>query len=241
MGTGHRLSQPTGADRPWSAEEYSVAWVAFSSHDEVGDELRRRADDPDIVWVDGTHPVVNVGAGSHSGAYLVGDYLVRVQPPALARVFGMVTSVRALLFPWTRNQPSLGVGIPYVDYRRGDGTRIGPGTQRPWTAIVIDSQTPWVRDFRGLWGLDTADPFGGERAPAGPRYERTGVVRASWADPVAWAGLDKVPPPRTREPRRTRRASPNWTRSSPSSTSRSLSRKQNCGAQRPGSMFFRPR
>jgi hypothetical protein len=41
--------------------------------------------------------------------------------------------------------------------------------------------------------LDTADPFGGERAPAGPRYERTGVVRASWADPVGWAGLDKVP------------------------------------------------
>jgi hypothetical protein len=42
--------------------------------------------------------------------------------------------------------------------------------------------------------LDTADPFGGERAPAGPRYERNGKVRASWGDPVGWAGLDKVPP-----------------------------------------------
>jgi hypothetical protein len=176
-----------------SALDYRLAWVAFSSHDEVGDELRRRADDPDIGWVEGTHPVVNVGAGSHSGAYLVGDYLVRIQPPALQRVFAVLAGARALLFPWTRNRPSLGVGIPYVDYRRGDGIQIGPGTQRPWTAIVIDSQTPWVRDFRGLWGLDTADPFGGERAPAGPRYERTGVVRVSWADPVAWAGLDKVP------------------------------------------------
>jgi hypothetical protein len=175
-------------------DELKVAWIAFSSHDETGDELRRRADDPDIRWVDGTHAVVNAGAGSHSGAYLAGDYLVRVQPPALARVFAIVTRLRSLLFPWTRHQESLGVGIPYVDYRRGDGVRIGPGTGRPWTPILIDAKTPWVRDFRGLWGLDTADPFGGERAPAGPRYERNGKVRASWGDPVGWAGLDKVPP-----------------------------------------------
>jgi hypothetical protein len=59
---------------------------------------------------------------------------------------------------------------------------------------VIDDDTPWVRDFRGLWGLDTGDPLGGERAPAGPRYERDGSVRRSWADPLGWAGLHKVPP-----------------------------------------------
>ncbi len=169
------------------------AWLAFSSHDETGDELRRRPDDPDIIWF-GSHPVVNVGAGSHSGAYLAGDYLVRVQPTALARMFTKLTSIRAAIMPWTRGRPSLGLGIPYVDYRRGDGAAIGPGTSRPWTPIFIDSSTPWVRDFRGLWGLDTADPFGGERAPAGPRYERSGAIRVSWADPVGWAGLDKVPP-----------------------------------------------
>jgi hypothetical protein len=50
------------------------AWVAFSSHDEVGDDLRRRCDDPDLQWLD-THPVVFAGAGSHSGACLPGDYL----------------------------------------------------------------------------------------------------------------------------------------------------------------------
>ena len=61
------------------------AWIAFSSHDEVGDDLRRRSDDPDLQWHD-THPVVFVGAGSHSGAYLAGDYLVTVEPPALKRV-----------------------------------------------------------------------------------------------------------------------------------------------------------
>ncbi len=175
-------------------DDVKLAWIAFSSHDETGDELRRRVDDADITWVDGTHPVVHAGAGSHSGAYLAGDYLVRVQPPALARAFAIMTRLRSLLFPWTRNQASLGVGIPYVDYRRGDGAHIGPGTDRPWTPILIDAQTPWVRDYRGLWGLDTADPFGGERAPAGPRYERSGKVRASWGDPVGWAGLDKVPP-----------------------------------------------
>lgn len=186
---------PAGPDAgPHAADGLDLAWVAFSSHDDIGDELRRRPDDPDIGWVDGTHPIGNVGAGSHSGAYLAGDYLVRVQPPALARFFAVFTRVRSLLFPWTRHQRSLGVGIPYIDYRRGDGARIGPGTDRPWAPILIDSQTAWVRDYRGLWGLDTADPFGGERAPAGPRYERSGAIRTSWADPVGWAGLDKVPP-----------------------------------------------
>ncbi len=173
---------------------YELAWIAFSSHDETGDELRRRPDDPDIGWIDGTHPIVYAGAGSHSGAYLPGDYLVRVQPPALDGLFSVVNRIRSRLFPWARHQPSLGLGIPFVDYRRGDGVRIGPGTDRPWTPILIDSTTPWVRDYRGLWGLDIDDPFGGERAPAGPRYERSGAIRASWGDPVGWAGLDKVPP-----------------------------------------------
>jgi hypothetical protein len=173
--------------------EHEVAWVAFSSHDETGDDLRRRPDDPDIGWVEGTHPIVYAGAGSHSGAYLHGDYLVRVQPPVLARLVTAAVAIRSVVFPWTRGRGSHGVGIPYVDYRRGDGVRIGPGTDRPWTPKLIDADTPWVRDYRGLWGLDTEDPFGGERAPAGPRYERDGAIRASWGDPVGWAGLDKVP------------------------------------------------
>ena len=171
-----------------------AAWVAFSSHDEVGADLRRRYDDPDLSWVDGTHPVVHAGAGSHSGAYLPGDYLVRVEPDSWQRLFDAVAGLRGLLFPWTRGHPRVGLGIPYVDYKRGDGIHVGPGTARPWTPVLIDSSTPWVRDYRGLWGLDTDDKFGGERAPAGPRYERRGTIRDSWADPVAWAGLDTVPP-----------------------------------------------
>lgn len=49
--------------------------------------------------------------------------------------------------------------------------------------------------YRGLWGLDTRDPFAGERAPAGPKHNRDGSVRLSWSDPLGWAGLDKVLPP----------------------------------------------
>jgi hypothetical protein len=182
------------AGSPDGSDVLRLAWVAFSSHDEVGDDLRRRYDDPDIGWVDGTHPVVYAGAGSHSGAYLAGEYLVRVEPPSLQRVFGAVAGLRELLFPWTRDRPRTGFGIPYVDYKRGDGTQIGPGTDHPWTPVLVDDSTPWVRDYSGLWGLDTEDPFGGERAPAGPRHERNATVRESWGDPVAWAGLDKVPP-----------------------------------------------
>jgi hypothetical protein len=66
-----------------SGQEPELAWVAFSAHDEVGDDLRRRIDDPDLELVDGTHPVVYAGAGSHSGAYLPGDYIVTVAPPAV--------------------------------------------------------------------------------------------------------------------------------------------------------------
>ena len=92
----------------------------------------------------------------------------------------------------TRQRP--GIGLPFIDYRRGDGLSVGPGTERAWTAVAIDDETPWVRDYRGLWGYDTRDPFGGERAPAGPRYERDGSTRLAWDRPVAWAGLDKVSP-----------------------------------------------
>jgi hypothetical protein len=60
--------------------------------------------------------------------------------------------------------------------------------------VLITDDVRWVRDFRGLWGLDTKDPLGGERAPAGPRYDRDGTVRESWGQPVAWAGLDKEAP-----------------------------------------------
>ena len=177
--------QPDGSLQP--------AWVVFSAHDEVGDDLRRRWDDPDLTLV-GDHPVVFAGIGSHSGAYLAGEYLTTLDPPAFRGVVRWFRRVTRILLPWTREAQPTGVGIPYVDYARGDGLAIGPEQDREWHQVVIDDDTPWVFRYQGLWGNDTADPLGGERGPAGPRYERSGRVRESWGDPVGWSGLGKVPP-----------------------------------------------
>jgi hypothetical protein len=185
---------------PDDGRDPELAWVAFSAHDEVGDDLRRRVDDPDLQLVDGTHPVVHAGAGSHSGAYLAGDYIVSVSPPAVEKLTQRWRRFTRMITPSTRTtRERPGIGLPFIDYRRGDGPSVGPGTKRTWTAVPIDDETAWVRDYRGLWGYDTRDPFGGERAPAGPRYERDGSTRLSWDRPVAWAGLDKVPPTRADE------------------------------------------
>ena len=169
-------------------------WVVFSAHDETGDDLRRRWDDPDLTLVGGRHPVVFAGAGSHSGAYLAGDYLITVAPPTLGGLLPVIRRAAKALTPWTRAAQGSGLGIPYIDYARGDGISIGPEQDVEWTPNVIDDDTPWVRDYRGLWGHDTRDRLGGERGPAGPRYERNATVRASWGDPVGWAGLGKVAP-----------------------------------------------
>ncbi|NUR62471.1 MAG: hypothetical protein HOV87_28015 [Catenulispora sp.] len=171
----------------------SPRWVAFSSHDYTGDDLRRRWDDPELTVVDGAHPVVFAGAGSHSGAFLAGDYLVTVNPRFLGTVARWWKRAVEILRRQARTDDH-GFGIPFIDYARGDGLRVGPGQDREWEPVLIDDDTPWVRGFRGLWGVDTRDWAGGERAPAGPRYERDGTVRFSWADPLGWAGLHKVAP-----------------------------------------------
>ncbi len=169
------------------------AWVAASAHDLGGPDLRRRWDDPQLRR-EGDHPVVYPGAGSHSGAFLPGDYVVSVELPALRRVVVRLQGVRRRLLPWTAEPGRGAFALPFVDYARGDGAAIGAGHDLTWRIEQIDDDTPWVRDYRGLWGLDTHDPFGGERAPAGPRYSRTGALRPSWADPLGWVGLAAVPP-----------------------------------------------
>ena len=168
------------------------AWVGASSHDLAGADLRRRWDDPQLRR-EGDHPVIYPGAGSHSGAFLPGDYVVSVELPALRRVVVWLQHVRRRLLPWTAEPGRGAFAIPFVDYARGDGAAIGAGHDHTWRLELIGDDTPWVRDYRGLWGLDTHDPFGGERAPAGPRYERRGRVRRSWTDPLGWVGLDGVP------------------------------------------------
>lgn len=169
-------------------------WVVFSAHDETGDDLRRRWDDPDLRVIQSRHPVLYAGAGSHSGAYLPGDYLITVQPPTLPGIVRLLRNTARVFTPWSTTAKGSGVAIPYVDYARGDGRKIGVGESEEWAPVVLDDTQEWVHAYRGMWGHDTRDRLGGERGPAGPRYERDGTVRQSWADPVGWSGLAKVAP-----------------------------------------------
>lgn len=177
-------------------------WVAYASHDYQGDDLRRRWDDP-LLQKEGAHPVVFAGAGSHASYFEQGEYVMGVEPGFLAPLKRAMIATRKF---WVETlgqgsgttaskNVSTPVSIPFVDYARGDGVRIGPGADRAWSPIVISDADPWVARYRGLWGLDTRDFFGGERAPSGPKYNRDGSVRLSWSDPLGWAGLDKVLPP----------------------------------------------
>ncbi len=178
------------------------AWIAAAAHDYTGDELRRRWDDPTLEKV-GQHVVINAGAGSHASYFERGEYLTQVPIPALRGVGSFLDVVREF---WrdTLRQPDPGdlhaalesaLSVPFVDYARGDGLAIGPGTGQDWSPVLIGDTTDWVDGYRGLFGLDTYDRFAGERAPAGPKYARSGTVRQSWNDPLGFAGLGKMAPP----------------------------------------------
>lgn len=170
-------------------------WVGASSHEYTGDDLRRGWNDPDLRR-EGDHPVLFPGAGSHSNQLEPGDYLIQVDPAFLRGLVRTWRRIVARLLPSSSASMLHGIGVPFVDYARGDGVRIGPGTGYDWNRVVIDDAHNWVVGYRGLWGRDTKDWFEGERAPSGPRYERDGTVRRSWIDPLSWVGLHKVPPGR---------------------------------------------
>ncbi|MCB9158796.1 MAG: hypothetical protein H6644_02900 [Caldilineaceae bacterium] len=183
-------------------DEPEPRWAAFASHDFSGDDLRRRWDDPGFVRA-GNHPVIYAGAGSHASYFEEGEYIMGATPAVLKP---LQNGIIALTRFWNEqlgqgsNMISVKeagnlISIPFVDYARGDGKSIGPGQDEEWSPVLISDADGWVDRYRGLWGLDTRDPFGGERAPAGPKYDRDGSVRHSWYDPLGWAGLDKVYPP----------------------------------------------
>jgi len=170
-------------------------WAAYASHDFHGDDLRRRWDDlQELDFVDG-HPVIYAGAGSHASYFRPGEYQAEVTLPLPSWVNGIT---RAMNKFWTEvlDQPAGNpFRIPFVDFARGDGMKVGQGEKHAWSPELIDESTLWVSQYRGLWGLFARDPISGENAPAGPMYNRDGSPRGSWYDPLGFAGLDKVPPP----------------------------------------------
>lgn len=177
-------------------------WFAAAAHDEQGADLRRRWDDPKLER-QGDHVVVYPGAGSHATYMERGEYIMRLALPGERLGDGILGWFRRF---WrdTLNQPDPGdllaslkraASVPFVDYARGDGLSVGPGAEVEWSPILISDADAWVDRYRGLWGLDTRDRMAGERAPAGPKYTRTGTVRQSWNDPISFVGLASVPTP----------------------------------------------
>ena len=177
-------------------------WFAAAAHDEKGSDLRRRWDDPRLQR-DGEHVVVYPGAGSHATYMETGEYIMRLGLPGASLMKAVLDNVRTFWRDRLR-QPDPGdlaeslarvLSVPFVDYARGDGYRVGPGQEIEWSPIVIGDDDPWVDHYLGLWGLDTGDRMAGERAPAGPKYTRTGSVRQSWNDPLGFVGLAGSPTP----------------------------------------------
>ena len=174
-------------------------WAAYASHDFKGDDLRRRWDDTEELQInDECHPTIFAGAGSHASYFRRGEYQAEVNPRLPNWFSGLIRSWNRL---WTETlgQPVIdSFHIPFVDFARGDGLRIGPGESNVWSPVLIDESIAWVSLYRGLWGLFARDPISGENAPAGPMYNRDGSPRGSWYDPLGFAGLEKIaPPPQT--------------------------------------------
>ncbi len=177
-------------------------WVAYASHDFHGDDLRRRWDDPEVQKV-GTHPVIYAGAGSHASYFSPGEYMIAVSLWPLRPVSRVLETIqqfwRERLRQGDPDAPLPDIArwlrMPFVDYARGDGVIIGPGSDRAWSPVLLDPVPGWVDAYRGLWGFFAQDPVSGENAPAGPKYNRDGTVRRSWHNPLGWAGLEKVKPP----------------------------------------------
>ncbi len=171
--------------------DLSPVWIAATSHEHRGADMRRHVADPEITMEDG-HPVLYVAAGSHALFFQPGDYVTRIDIPGFRWVQQMRRSILRVV--WRKDsvvdEGGLGpaLGVPFVDSAPGDGERISDWEIRPLAG-------PWVESFRGLWGLDTGDPLQGERGPSGPKFDRTGEIRASWADPLGFADLHGSPPP----------------------------------------------
>jgi hypothetical protein len=187
-----------------SSGDIRPAWAAYACHDFSGADLRRHWKDPELEKV-GEHPVVYVSGGSHASYFQAGEYLTQLTLSFLKPFrdfFKKLDKFFNQLFQKKKTNDEEGenrtqaFSIPFVDYALGDGICIGPSCEESWAEpMLIDPMPGWVANYRGLWGYYAEDPFSGENAPAGPRYNRDGTVRHAWFDPLGWAGMDRVVPP----------------------------------------------
>jgi hypothetical protein len=165
-------------------------WIAGSSHENRGEDLRRHWADAELTFHEG-RPVLYPAAGSHALFFRPGDYVSRIDVPALRwylrfqSLFGLGSHISE-----QGTGPGPALGVPFIDTAGGDGQRIAD-----WDLRVMGEGEGWIEGFRGLWGRDTGDPTQAERGPSGPKFDRSGEIRDSWADPLGMAGLHGTPPP----------------------------------------------
>ncbi len=167
-------------------------WVGASSHDHEGADLRRHWSD-DEPPLEGSRPVLFPGAGSHALFFQAGDYVSRIDVPALRwllRLQRWTHRVLAIRDQATERGLGPSLGAPFVDLATGNGRHIAE-----WDLERLDDSEPWLASYKGLWGLDAGQRAAGERGPSGPKFDRRGQVRRSWADPVGFVGLLGVEPP----------------------------------------------
>ncbi len=172
-------------------ETCQPVWVSATSHDHDGADRRRHWNDPELELAD-ERPVLYVAAGSHALYFRPGDYVTRIDVPGFRGLFLARDVVRRMLrIRGDAAERGVGpaVGVPFIDAASGDGLTIESIEIRP-----MENQN-WLENYRGLWGLDTGDPLQGERGPGGPKFDRQGEIRKSWADPLGCAGLHGTPPP----------------------------------------------
>ena len=181
--------------RPW--------WIAAAAHDYIGDQLRRRWDDPTLV-LEGDHPVLFAGAGSHASYFEQGEYMTSAPDLGAAR------SDRAA---WTRRdrcgstglrQPDPGdlgakleatLSASFIDYARGDGTPIGPGGDEAWSPMLI-SDADAGSTATAACSVSTPTTALAASAPGRAEVQpHPAQQRMTWHDPLGFAGLDKASPP----------------------------------------------
>ncbi len=175
--------------------ELQPAWFCAATHDEKGDDLRRRWDDPKFQTIDG-HPNVFPGAGSHADYLEPGEYIMRLPFPGERYIHGPLDLLRRV---WrdTLDQPDPGdlaerakraFSVPFVDYARGDGIKVGPGGDIAWTPIADQRRRPVGRPLP---------------RPVGPRHRRPLRRRARPGRPEVHA--HRLGPPVLARPARVRR------------------------------------
>ena len=79
--------------------------------------------------------------------------------------------------------PAPPLGIPFIDYRRGDGPGVGPGEAKKWRPVPRRRPDALAAGLPGLVGTGHPRPVRRRARLAGPRYERDGSVRLCWSRP----------------------------------------------------------